>query len=137
MSVDQVLTRGRALAESIMTDTCTITRAGTGKGPFNEATGKRDAPDRVTVYTGKCRIQVKSAIAASSAVEAGGRVAGVQEFEWQGPIADTEDITTNDLIHMDTAAHDTALTGREFTVIARHEKTHATARRLRVAEVTK
>jgi hypothetical protein len=50
----------RTEAERLMLDACTITRAATGKGPFNETTGKYDTPAPTTPYTGKCRVQITS-----------------------------------------------------------------------------
>lgn len=126
----------RAQAESLMLDRCTITRAGAGKGPFNEATGKYDPPARVAIYSGKCRVQIKSVIAAGSGSTAGERVGTVQEFELQLPIAGTTAVTINDVAEVTSAALDPSLAGRKFTVTARHEKSQATARRLRVSEVT-
>lgn len=124
----------RAEAERLMTSTCTITRAGEGKGEFNETTGQYDKPERITIYEGKCRIQIKTS--AANDTNAGDRVAVVQASEWQGPIVGTENVSVNDVIHIDSCAHDASLIGREFTVVARHEKTHATSRRLSVKEVT-
>lgn len=126
----------RAEAESQMRDTCTITRAGTGKGPFNQTTGQYDKPPRVTVYTGKCRVQIKSVIASGSDASAGERVGTVQELELQLPVAGTDGIAIHDVAKILTSAHDDSLVDREFTVTARHEKSQATARRLRVSEGT-
>lgn len=131
-----VLPELREMAESMMQDSCTITRAGEGKGEFNTVTGQYDKPDRVTIYEGKCRIQVNSVSTTGTDTNAGDRVSVVQAAEWQGPIAGTEDVSVNDVIHIDTCANDASLVGREFTVVARHEKTHATSRRLPVKEVT-
>lgn len=130
------LSEGRALAESLMTDTCTITRAGTGKGAWNESTGQYDTPARSMVYTGKCRIQIKSIVASSSESDAGERASIAQEFELQLPIAGTDTVAIHDVAEVTAAAHDDSLVGRKFTVTARHEKSQATARRLRVVEGT-
>lgn len=124
----------RAEAERLQVDSCTITRPGTGKGDFNNVTGKYDKPARVEVYKGKCRIQVTRSAATDES--SGERLVITQSAEWQGPVVGTEGISVNDVIHMDSCANDSALEGREFTVVARHEKTHATSRRLSVREVT-
>lgn len=125
----------RAIAESNMTDTCIITRAGQGKGPWNEATGQYDPPADVTIYSGKCRLQIKS-VANASDSNAGDRQATVQEAEWQGPVLGTETVAINDVIKMQTCVLDPSLEDREFTVKGRHGKSQATTRRLRVEEVT-
>lgn len=126
----------RELAECQMVDTCTITRAGVGAGTFNPTTGQYDGADaRITVYSGRCRVQIKSVIA-SSASDAGERQVTAQEFELQLPVVGTELVSVNDVAEMLTASMDASLVGRKFTVAARHEKSQATARRLRVIEVT-
>ncbi len=127
----------RTFAARMMVDTCTITRPDPdAPAPVMNEDMTYPPRARITVYTGPCRIQVKSVIASSNAKEAGDRAVTTQEFEWQGPVDGTEDVTVNDVIHMDTAANDASLVDREFTVKARHEKTHATTRRLRVVEGT-
>jgi hypothetical protein len=134
--VGPFLAEQRADYDSLFVDVCTITRAGEGKGEFNETTGQYDKPDRITIYTGRCRIQVNSVSTTGTDTNAGDRVGLVQAAEWQGPIVDTENVSVNDVIHMDSCANDASLVGREFTVVARHEKTHATSRRLPVKEIT-
>lgn len=136
-AIAQVTLEGRNLIESLMTDTCTITRAGTDKGTKNEITGQYDSPPAsATVYMGKCRVQIKSVIASSSDQAAGERQVVAQEFELQLPVTGTESVTVHDVVEVLTAANDASLVGRKFTVAARHEKSQATARRLRVMEVT-
>lgn len=137
VSVLAALAEGRAIAESLMTDTCTITRAGTGgAGAFDTVTGLYATPSRTTIYTGKCRVQVKAVVATSANPDAGERLATNQEHELQLPIEGTDTITVGDVAHLDTAVSDSSLVGRVFTVTARHEKSQATARRLRVTEGT-
>lgn len=136
--VAEALTEGRALIESLMTDTCTVTRVDPDaeQGEMDPDTMQYPDAEPLTVYAGKCRVQIKSVIASSSDADAGDRRGVVQEFELQLPIDGTDDIAVNDVVRMDSAAHDASLVGREFTVAARHEKSQATARRLRVQEVT-
>ena len=137
------LLEDRAYAESLMLDTCTITRAGVGQGPFNDVTGQYDPPARVTVYAGKCRIQVTSIIANSTSTTAGEREITVQGSELQLPViagegdtGSTGDVSIKDVAHIDTCVLDPELAGREFTISARHEKSQATSRRHRVTEAT-
>lgn len=121
-----------------MTDTCTITRVDP------EAPEPVPDPDtlvippkaRIPVYSGKCRIQIKSIIASSSDSDAGERQATTQEFELQLPIDGTADVAITDVAEVTTATFDDSLVGRKFTVVARHEKSQATSRRLRVIEGT-
>lgn len=125
----------RAMAESLMVDTCTITRAGVGKGEFNSETGQYDLPARIEIYSGKCRLQVTSIIAGSSKSDAGERQTIVQAAEIQLPVAGTESVSIDDVAEMTSTAFDAAHVGRKLTVAALHAKTHATSRRLRVQEV--
>lgn len=53
------LAEDRALADTLMTDTCLITKPGEGERVFNEETGQYTDPPRITVYQGPCRVQVK------------------------------------------------------------------------------
>lgn len=121
-----------------MVDTCRITKPGEGKGPFNEATGQYDPPARITVYEGKCRIQVRSDIN-SNAVEA-----VVGEHEWtyrtgtlQLPItAETGAIRPDFICEYLTCPLDPSMVGRLFNMQAETKgKTHATHRRYRIREV--
>lgn len=134
--VDLALKQSQELAESIMADTCTITRPGVGTPTFNTTTGQYTYPARVTVYTGKCRTQVTSLIANSSSPQAGERQVNLQGSEFHLPVVGSESVAVNDVIEITAAPYDPALVGRKFTVIARHEKTYLTARRLRIEEAT-
>lgn len=119
-----------------MVDSCVITRPGVGAKTFNDTTGQYTGPADVTVYTGKCRTQVTGIIANSSSPQAGERELFIQGSEFQLPIEGTDGVSVRDIIIITDCLYDDSLTGRAFTVIARHEKTHATARRIRVEEVT-
>jgi hypothetical protein len=136
-AISQVRSEGRALIESLMVDTCIITRAGTGKGAFNEATGQYATPARQTIYTGKCRFQSAGiANAASTVVDAGDRAADVQGGELQLPVVGSADVAVNDVVELTSAPADPDRVGRKYNVSTRMEKTDATARRLRLLEVT-
>jgi hypothetical protein len=105
-------------------------------GDFDDETGEYDTPARATIYTGPCRVQIKSVVTASSASETVERSVTSQDFELHLPVAGSEDVSVGDVAKVTAATNDEALVDREFTVVARHEKTDATARRLRVSEVT-
>lgn len=130
------LTEGRALAEALMTATCIITKDGDGEPVFNTTTGQYDDPDRVTVYEGPCRIQIRGERSSGSDAEAGDRRVDTQQPELQLPVAGTEDVAINQQAKILTNPLDESLVDRVFTIDGRHEKTHATMRRLRVIEVT-
>jgi hypothetical protein len=150
----------RAIAEAQMIDVCRMTKAGTGKGPWNDTTGAYDPPARIVVYgpgavdadgvpyteatelgaqvlAGKYRIQVRSDIN-SNAVEA---VVAEHEGTYrtatlQLPIAGTGHIPTDVEAELLTCTYDPEMVGRVFNVQAETKgKTHATHRRYRIREV--
>lgn len=128
---------GRAAILALMIDECVITAPGEGKGPFNEETGQYDAPPRVTVYEGPCRIQVRSDIN-SNAVEA---VVAEHEFTYrtgtlQLPIHGTGDIRPDYIATVTRCPLDESMVGREYNMQAETKgKTHATHRRYRIREL--
>lgn len=133
----------RAEAEAMMVDTCLITREAVEGDPeyvdastIDPDTGQYPEQGRVTVYEGKCRLQVKSLIAGSSESDAGDRAYVVQDAELQLPVDDSIDVRVGHVAEVVSASHDAALVGRQLTVRALHQKTHATSRRLRMQEAT-
>lgn len=135
-AIDAELPSLRREAEAMMTATCLITKDGAGEPTFNTTTGQYDEPDRVTVYEGPCRIQVRGERSSGSDAEAGDRRVDTQQPELQLPVVGTEDVAVNQQAKILTNANDESLVDRVFTIDSRHEKTHATMRRLRVIEVT-
>lgn len=137
-AIAQVTMEGRALAESNMTDTCIITRVDPDAEPGEPDPDTLAYPDppRITVYEGKCRLQVRSIVANASSSDAGERQTTVQESELQLPVATSGDVAVTDVAKMLTCVLDPSLVDHEFTVKGRHGKSQATARRLRVEEVT-
>lgn len=134
-------------------DTWRITKPGAGAPVLDEETGKRTAPDPVTVYLGPARLQIR-ADANSNIVEV---TAGEKEWAYQTAILAIPVAlpTVAELaavgwtgtaegdpsaVHIDmtatcvAAGDDPALAGRVFQIRALMHKTHATARRLRVTE---
>ena len=136
LAVEQGLLEGRALAEALMTSTCIITKDGDGEPEFDNGTGQYEDPDRVTVYEGKCRVQVRGDRTGSSEFETGDREVSTHEPELQLPIAGTGAVSVDQQAKILTNPLDDSLVDRVFTIVGRLEKTHATMRRLRVVEVT-
>lgn len=137
MSAESAVREGRRAIEDLMIDTCRITAPGVGTGPFNETTGQYETPPRITVYEGKCRIQVRSDIN-SNAVEA---VVGDHESTYrtgtmQLPIEGTLNIKPDYVAEHLTCPLDPGLVGRLYNLQAETKgKTHATHRRYRIREV--
>lgn len=125
------LARGRAAAESLMVDTCTITRT-TGE-TTNEDTGVV-TPTTATVYTGRCRIQQSQLGADSTPSDPGEAYVRLVAFELQVPMS-VVGLRVQDVITITASALDPDLVGRAFNVLGLAHKTHATARRVQVQEI--
>ena len=95
-----------------MTARCTITRAGTGPGAYDPATGKTEGPTPTTVYCGPCRIQPAESSERIDIV--GGQALTVRLYRVAVPLAVT-DVAPDDRIRVD-ACDDTYLVGRDLDV---------------------
>jgi hypothetical protein len=131
----------RARAESLMSDTCRITRPGDGDPVFDPNTGTYTDPPPVTVYEGKCRFNVPGQIAGSQTASGGDATWTVQDSVLSLPIDGPgytagEEVGPDQTVECLTAAYDATLPGHKFGVVAAHRESQATARRLRVREVT-
>lgn len=137
MSASTVTIRGRRAIEKLMVDTCEIRRFSASDRVFNESTGQYAEGSGVLVYSGKCRVQVRSDINAN-AVEA-----VVGEHEWtyrtntvQLPIAGTSAVVTDCVLTITSCPLDPVRVGIRMNLQAESKgKTHATHRRFRGREV--
>jgi hypothetical protein len=132
MSAPSVTRAGQAAAERLMVDTCTVTRVTAG-GAFNETTGQYAADTTSTVYSGKCRVQMRDGLARD--ITAGERAQMVGRFVVNLPITATG-IQVDDTVTITATGTDSDadLTSRTFRVAGLFHKTYATARRLVVEE---
>ncbi|HWB36616.1 MAG TPA: DUF6093 family protein [Rugosimonospora sp.] len=134
MSAQSTLARGRAAAEALMVDTCTVTRE-TGR-TTDPVTGVV-TPATSTVYTGKCKL----AQAGGGGAQAGGGSSSsvgnaaptVVSYELHLPITAAE-VRPGDWVSV-TSTLDPQLDGRRWVVAGHMGKTYATARRLPIQEV--
>lgn len=135
----------RSLAESMMQDTCIITRPDPAaeRGHMDPDTMKYPEPARVTVYGpdiaphfGKCNLRVASDRSNSQESGSGDRTSTTQDSELQLPVSGTSGVAVKDTAQMLTVAHDDALVGRVYTITALHQESHAKSRRLPVTEET-
>lgn len=134
MSASAATQMGRAAAESLMVDACTITAAG-ADGGFDDTTGQYGTSTAgAASYAGKCRVQVPNVVERSA--NAGERDWTLQAAIISVPIVGSEGVKVGHKVTIDAATSDSALQGRIYTVVAEHHKTFATARRLRCEEVT-
>lgn len=131
MSRESVLARGRAAAERGMVDACSITRV-TGRTTADDGTV---TPTTEAVYTGRCRIQQSAATTAPEPDRVGQALVFQLPFQLQLPMTGTDDIRNGDQVVV-TDSVDGDLVDRRFWVKGVAHKTHATARRLGLEEVT-
>lgn len=122
-----VLPEMRADAESLMRDTCTVTREDPD-APVDEVTGVRP---RVEVYAGRCKVQGLDP--QEQTPEAGGHDYTVQRYRVDVPVA-AYTPAVGDVATIDTAELDPNLAGRSYRVVALLHKTYATAYRLAVTD---
>ena len=120
------LTRGRALAERLMVDTCSISRPG---ATVDELTG---VPTWTPVYTGKC--QVSTYEPQESNREVSSALVTTQRYVLKLPV-ESYAPQIGDVATITAATYDANLVTRKFRVVALLHKTAATAYRLGVEEV--
>jgi hypothetical protein len=129
-AISQATLDGRELAESLMTATG-IARRATGATTVDPDTDA-DVPEYADLFESKCKIQSRALQARDQ--EVGGRTATTVVLELHLPIAAPK-LTTGDMWHLLTSAHDPQLPGRVFEISAPVAKEYATARRYEVTEV--
>jgi hypothetical protein len=133
MSVLDLLAQGRAEAEAIMLDACTITRPSGAEGEIDPETGLREPAPTITVYTGKCKVQTYEPD--ESARESGDHVWVQQRYHLHLPVG-VGPVKVDDTATIIAAAADPQLAGRSYRVAGLHHKSLATAQRLLVDEIT-
>jgi hypothetical protein len=131
MSATSATLAGRAAAERLMVDTCTITRV-TG-GSSDPETGVR-TETTTAVYTGKCRVQQRPIVRAGGRHDVGEASVVDVNYTLQLPMSVTT-VLVEDRAVVTASALDPALVGRAFRVASQAAKTHATMRRFDLLEV--
>lgn len=116
----------RAHAESLMVDSCIVTRG--GEPTWDDATGTYTPGAATTVYEGKCRL--RNAAPAPQTADAGETVWAVDLVVVSLPVAGSEGVLDGDTVTVTASAHDPAAAGTVLTVQAAHVQTFSTARRL-------
>jgi hypothetical protein len=130
MSAASVLARGRAAAEALMVDSCSIRRkTGESTGPGGVVTPTYGDP----LYAGKCRIQQDKAQAQQQ--DPGEAYVLMLRLEIQLPMSVTG-LQAEDVVTITASAHDPDLVGRVFIVRDLAHASHKTARRVQVMEKT-
>lgn len=130
MSAASVLARGRAAADLLMVDACTIRRK---TGESTGAGGVVTPTYGATLYAGKCRVQ--QAAAQAQQQDPGEAFVLMLRLEVQLPMSVTG-LQTEDEVTITASAHDPDLVGRVFLIRDLAHATHKTARRVQVLERT-
>lgn len=133
VSAESAVIQGRAAAEALMVDACTITRVTGPPGELDPDTGIRDPAPTATVYSGKCRVQTYEP--QESTPDSGAHAYTVQRYAIHVPVGANAQV--DDDITVTAAVMDPGLVGRRYVVTALLHKTFATANRLAVEEIVR
>ncbi|HET6916595.1 MAG TPA: DUF6093 family protein [Acidimicrobiales bacterium] len=133
MSIAELLSQGRAAAEALMTDTCQITKPGTGDPVYDSATGTYAPPAPVEVYNGKCKLKTPHVVNPFQA-DGAGTPWQVEQATLSLP-ADAPSIEQGWTVNYLTAPYNTVLEGRVFGVTGPAHGSQTTAQRVLVQEV--
>lgn len=131
MSAVDLLLRGRAKAESLMIDRCTITR-GDGTTVTDPETGEVTEVSS-EVYAGKCKVQSKDSATASP--DAGGHTFVVVSRQVHIP-SNAADVKDGDVVTITTSVLNSFTVGKQYRVDGFTPDTFDTAARLPVKELT-
>ena len=117
---------GRAAAEALMSDACTVTR-GTATQTFDPATGEYVTTPGAQVYSGPCRVKPRDNT--DRVVEAGGQAVSLFPFVVSVPISATT-FEVDDVVTVTASQLDPAMVGLVLRVKQIATGSHLTARRL-------
>jgi hypothetical protein len=133
MSAETALLAGRDLAEQLMQDACSITRASTTT-TWDDVLGREVPGAPTTVWTGPCRVQQQNIQPAQQA--AGEFVWTIQDVALQLPMRAPVPQVGDDVV-ITACPYDPSQAGRRLRVKAAiPAKTHATRRTVACTEVT-
>lgn len=127
------LARFRALAESLMIDTCTVHEASTSGTTMDPDTGLIVVTPGDLVYSGKVKIQFGTAVY-ERAVEAGGHQFLEQRYQLHFPVSAPR-ILEGFVVVITASPVSPHNVGRTFRVASPTEKTFATAQRVNADEL--
>ena len=131
MSAQTVIVRGRRVAEALMVDACTIRRR-TGEAT-DPSSGVITPTYGADLYSGKCRVQQRQL--GGQGQNVGEAYVIVERYEVHLPMSVTG-LLEGDQITITASALDPDLVDRVFIVRDVAAKSHLTARRVGVTEVT-
>lgn len=131
MTAASVLARGRAAAEALMADRCVIRRV----TPVTDRGTGQQTSNWVQLYDGKCRVQARGQSQVARPEDAGQARRLLLLLELQLPITVTG-LRTEDQVTILWSTTDPDLINRTFLVRDLMHKTHDTARRIGIEEIT-
>ena len=132
--IERTLPELRRHAESLMTDTVTVTYLDPNAEPVQDPiTGSETIPP-TTRFTSKCKVQTRTLQARQE--EVGGRTATTVTVELHLPV-DAPAVEVGDVCEITAvgALSDVQLLGKRYRVVAPVAKSFATARRVDVEEI--
>jgi hypothetical protein len=130
VSATSVILRGRAAAERLMLDACTVRRLA------SEATNRETGvviPTYTTVYSGKCKFQQRAT--GSSQQDLGQATIMLVQLEVHLP-ASVTGVLSEDIVTCTASVLDAELVGRTWLVQGEAHKSYLSARRLVLQELT-
>lgn len=132
MSASTAIARGRVAALALMQDVCTVQhQAGSSTDPETGVI----TPTYTTVYAGPCKVQQAAPPANPTVV--GEAAVFVGQLTLHLPVTDTTAaVAPDDLVTITACALDASLVGKKFRLRGPAHKSHATARRFLVIEVS-
>lgn len=130
VSAESLTLQGRAVAESLMADSCTVQRPGP---ELTDPDTGVVTPGLVEVYAGACKVQGATAQAASP--EAGGHAFVVESLQLHFPVSSA--LRIDDVVTIDSSPMDPDLVGLKFRLVELARGTFRTADRWNVELVVK
>lgn len=127
---EEIVHAGRAVAERLMTDTCTVGRL---SGQVLNETTLVYANTYTTLYTGKCRI--KENVAGDLSIDIGARAGSVRSYTVSVPMSAVV-YAPDDLVTVTTSGLDPAQPAITLRVLGVTHGSQITARRFHCQEVT-
>lgn len=126
MTATSAVLQGRAAAESLMVDTCTIA-AGAATEVYDEATDTYVTPTGSLRYSGACKVKPRDNV--DRVVEAGAQTLSIWPYVVSVPMSVTT-VELDDVITVTACPLDPALVGTRLRVRQATTGTYLTARRL-------
>lgn len=132
-SATPALIRGRAQAEALMVDACTIVHVtGTTTDDLTGAVTPATGP----VYTGRCKVQTAGSGAMGRRYDVAEAAVVMLRLELHLPMATSSGVHRGDIVTVTASVNDPTLIGRTWRVHDEMHKSLSTARRLLLEEVT-